>query len=495
MNTISSEAKVGLFVLAGLIILGYMSFKVGQKGFSFEKGYNVQVMFDNVAGLSPDASVQIAGVEVGRVESISLKNGRALVELRINPSVRVERDAQASLKTKGILGEKYIEIKPGTPASGYLRSGDEIGRVERQADIDRLLNQMALIADDIKAVTGSLSSVLGSKQGERSLGDIVENTRELTENMNRVVAENQASLRILIENTRQLTENLNRMVATNDPKINETIDNLRAATAAMEKTFASLQSVSQSLESGEGTMGQLIKDKTMATKLNQAVASLQEVTDKINQGKGTIGKLVNDDETVKNLNEGLAGINRYINKAEEFRTHLSYRGEYLFRSNDAKHVLDVRIQPKEDKFYLLGVVSDPRGKRTVKDYTTGTPPATTTVEEYDRSSLLFNAQIGKRFRNVVFRGGIIESTGGFAVDYLTLNDKLKLSFEAFDFAADHRPHFTGRAEYQILKHLYLTGGWDDFASKEGNSSPFAGFAIRFEDEDLKYLLTSTPIPK
>lgn len=145
------------------------------------------------------------------------------------------------------------------------------------------------------------------------------------------------------------------------------------------------------------------------------------------------------------------------------------------------------------KFYVLGIVTDPRGKRTVRD--TIVDGKTTRTEEYDKDAFLFNAQIGKRFNDVVLRGGLLESTGVVGVDYLALNDKLKLSFEAFDFTSDRKTHLKAGAEYRLFKHLYLTGGWDDFISDKGDSSPFAGFSIRFEDDDLKYLLTTTPIPK
>ena len=113
MFTISSEAKVGLFVLVGFLILGYMSVQVGKGGLSLKKGYSVDVVFDSAAGLGRDASVQIAGVEVGRVESIKLKDGKALVTLRITPDVKLEKDVTATIKTHGVLGDKYVEIIPG----------------------------------------------------------------------------------------------------------------------------------------------------------------------------------------------------------------------------------------------------------------------------------------------------------------------------------------------------------------------------------------------
>ncbi|MDO9514836.1 MAG: MlaD family protein, partial [Syntrophales bacterium] len=138
MSGISTEAKVGLFVLVALIILGYMSFRVGEQGFGMKKGYLVNVLFDNATGLGKDASVQIAGVEVGRVEDISLKNGKALVRLRILPDVMLEKDAQAKIKAYGILGDKYVDIVPGTPGEGYIAAGGDIVITGQQADIDKL---------------------------------------------------------------------------------------------------------------------------------------------------------------------------------------------------------------------------------------------------------------------------------------------------------------------------------------------------------------------
>jgi len=493
MGSITTEAKVGLFILIGMLLLGYMTMQVGQRGIGVKKGYIVDVVFDNVAGLNKYSSVQIAGVEVGRVEDILLKDGKALVRLRIIPNVTLEKDVSAAIKTRGVLGDKYIEIMPGTRGMAALEPGEQIRNVERQADIDRLLNQIGAIADDIKTVSGTLSNVMGGQAGQESIGGILENMKLLTQNINKLVVSNEATIRSMLLNAQELTTNLNRVVVKNDDKVGEVIDNLRGASREMEKTFASFSQIADEVNRGEGTLGQLMKDKTTITNLNKTLASLQEVSDKINQGKGTLGKLVNDEETVNNLNQSLAGINRYVTKAEQFRTFLGYRGEYLWDKSNFKSYLDVKIQPKQDQFYLLGLMSDPRGRLTVRDYTTG--GGTTRMEEWDKSGLLFNAQIGKRFRNVVLRGGILESTGGFGVDYMALNDRLKLTFEAFDFSSDRNAHLKGYADVQLFKYLYLTGGWDDFISKRGNSSGFVGFSIRFEDDDLKYLLTSTPIPK
>jgi len=476
MSSISMEAKVGLFVLAALIILAYMSFRVGEYGFGLKKGYPVNVVFDNATGLEKDASVQIAGVEVGRVEDISLKDGKALVTLRILPSVELEKDVEAKIKSYGILGDKYVDIVPGTKDGTYITAGGDITRTGQQADIDKLLSELGIIAGDVMKVTSSLKNVLGSAEGEENLKAIVENTRSITENLNRVVTQN-------------------------DEKLNLMITNLGEASAEMRNAFAALNNIVERIDSGEGTIGQLVENRDVFDNLNQTLASIRDITDKINKGEGTIGKLVNDEDTVDNLNASLKsleksmdGIERYVSKSEQFKTFLSYRGEYLFDGGDGKGYFDLTIRPKEDKFYVLGLVADPRGSRTVTDTTVGATP-TTRTETWERDELLFTAQIGKRFKDIALRGGIFESTGGVGIDYFAFDDRLQVTFEAFDFDSDRNAHLKTYAEYRLLKHIYLSAGWDDFISNEGRESPFIGFSIKFEDEDLKYLLGSVPIPK
>ena len=475
MSSISTEAKVGLFVLVALIILGYMSFRVGEQGFGIKKGYPVNVVFDNATGLEKDASVQIAGVEVGRVEDISLKNGKALVRLRILPDVQLEKDAEAKIKAYGILGDKYVDIVPGTPGEEQILADGHIVRTGQQADIDKLLSELGVIAGDVMEVTASLRNTVGGAQGEENL-------------------------RAIIDNTRAITEDLSRIVRQNDAKLNLMVDNLSEASSEMRRAFATLNSIVEKIDGGEGTIGQLVENKEAFDNLNETLASLKDITDKINRGEGSIGKLVNDEDTVDNLNASLKsleksmeGIDRYVSKSEQFKTFLSYRGEYLFDGGDGKGYFDLTIRPKEDKFYVLGLVADPRGSRTVTDSTTG--GITTRTETWDRDELLFTAQIGKRFKDIALRGGIFESTGGIGIDYFALDDRLQFTFEAFNFDSDRNAHLKTYAEYRLLKHIYLSAGWDDFISNEGNESPFVGFAIKFEDEDLKYLLGSVPIPK
>src|SRR3972149_10096965 len=135
---LSSEAKVGLFVLIGIIILAYMSLRLGGIQLGRAEGYTLFVDFDSAAGLDPNAPVRVAGVEVGRVKTITLKDDMAHLELLIQPDVKIGKDFTAVLTTKGLLGEKYLELVPGVPGVPSLKEGEYITRTRSYADMDRL---------------------------------------------------------------------------------------------------------------------------------------------------------------------------------------------------------------------------------------------------------------------------------------------------------------------------------------------------------------------
>ena len=113
MKKFDLELAVGLFIIAGIVCLGYLSIKLGKMEVVGEKGYDVYAIFSNVGGLKDGSSIVIAGVDVGRVKSVTLDNYQARIVLNLPWSVKVQEDAIASIKTKGLIGEKYIEITPG----------------------------------------------------------------------------------------------------------------------------------------------------------------------------------------------------------------------------------------------------------------------------------------------------------------------------------------------------------------------------------------------
>src|SRR5262249_30135263 len=112
MERTKVNLAVGCFVLLGILALGYLSIKLGRVSWFGGGGYDVIADFPSVGGLKAGSSVEIAGVEVGRVESIGLADYQARVVLRLEPSVKLQDDSIASIKTKGLIGEQYIRISP-----------------------------------------------------------------------------------------------------------------------------------------------------------------------------------------------------------------------------------------------------------------------------------------------------------------------------------------------------------------------------------------------
>ena len=139
MRKIDLELIVGLFILVGIIALCYISVKLGKMEWVGGGGYQVTAVFPKLGGLKVGALVEIAGVEVGRVKSLSLDdNYQASVVLDINEDVKLQDDSIASIKTKGLLGEKYVEILPGGEDK-IIGDGGKIQDTEPPIDLEELI--------------------------------------------------------------------------------------------------------------------------------------------------------------------------------------------------------------------------------------------------------------------------------------------------------------------------------------------------------------------
>lgn len=133
---------VGLFVLAGLGAVAYLSFSVGGVSWAGPGGLTLNARFSQIAGLNPRAPVEIAGVRVGRVTAISLdENYLAKVEMELDGSLELPTDTSASIVTAGVLGDRYVQLQVGG-AEEILRDGEEIAFTESAIILERLIGQM-----------------------------------------------------------------------------------------------------------------------------------------------------------------------------------------------------------------------------------------------------------------------------------------------------------------------------------------------------------------
>jgi len=139
MRKFDLELSVGLFIIAGIICLGYLSIRLGGMEIMGEKGYEVYALFSNSGGLKPGSSVAIAGVDVGKVKSIILEDYQARIVMDLPERIKIQDDSIASIKTKGLIGEKYIEISPGG-AEKHILPGGLIRETQPAVDIEQLIS-------------------------------------------------------------------------------------------------------------------------------------------------------------------------------------------------------------------------------------------------------------------------------------------------------------------------------------------------------------------
>ncbi|MGH7279135.1 MAG: outer membrane lipid asymmetry maintenance protein MlaD [Candidatus Rokuibacteriota bacterium] len=140
MERAKINVAVGLFVVLGIVALGYLSINLGRVSVFGAGGYRINVDFPSIGGLKAGSTVEIAGVEIGQVESIGLADYQAHVVLRVRNDVKLQEDSIASIKTKGLIGEKYIRISPGG-SDKVIPPGGRLREVEAPVDFEELLSK------------------------------------------------------------------------------------------------------------------------------------------------------------------------------------------------------------------------------------------------------------------------------------------------------------------------------------------------------------------
>ena len=140
MNRFNAETAVGLFVLAGILCLGWLSVKLGKLEIVGGDTVPVVAEFTSVAGLKEGGSVEIAGVEVGKVASISVNDYKARVLLKIRKGIPLQEDTIASIRTRGLIGDRYVNLAPGA-SDRLIPPGGRIRETEPAVDLEGLLGQ------------------------------------------------------------------------------------------------------------------------------------------------------------------------------------------------------------------------------------------------------------------------------------------------------------------------------------------------------------------
>jgi phospholipid/cholesterol/gamma-HCH transport system substrate-binding protein len=140
MKRVNLETTVGLFLLVGIACLAYLSLRLGKLEIVGDDYVPVLAEFSSVAGLRGGAAVEIAGVEVGKIDSISIRDYKAVVRMSIRKGIGLQEDTIASVRTRGLIGDKYISLSPGA-SDRLIPPGGLIRETESTVDLEGLIGQ------------------------------------------------------------------------------------------------------------------------------------------------------------------------------------------------------------------------------------------------------------------------------------------------------------------------------------------------------------------
>jgi phospholipid/cholesterol/gamma-HCH transport system substrate-binding protein len=270
-----SQLKVGVIVLISTIVLVTLLFLMTSSaglGVLSHK-LTVTTYFENSAGLKTGAAVDLEGVTIGTVKSVTIDNSperkltpvKVVMKLNEKNSSSLKKDSKASLSTVGVLGDTVVDINSQFAAGPPLQDGDELKTTE----------------------TPSLTDVVKASQGT-------------IESLNVILAK----MNVIVDNLQSGKGSVGQLI--NNPDLYNKAD----------KTVDELLTLEKNLNAGRGSIGKLMTDDTMYNRLNDAAGKLESIADSLNSGKGTAGMLLKDDSLYKNLNSTLVHANSIMEQAD-----------------------------------------------------------------------------------------------------------------------------------------------------------------------------------
>jgi len=299
------QVRVGLLILVALVVLSVGVFLVGDTGNVFGERYHLVTLLRSASGLVPGAAVQLAGQTVGQVDEIQFippdrrPAGREAIAiwLAINVEVQeqIREDSRAQVRTQGLLGDRLIDIRPGTSEARVLLPGDTVASAA-SLDYDDLLADGAEAVGDLTDVARHLSDLTrGLLEGRGTLGQLVVDQR-------------------LYDRMVGLAESLDTLVASAAAPEGALMRMLSDDTlyAAIRSAVTSFDTLTRSVVEGEGTLGQLVRSDSLYQELNATVSRADSLLAGLLAGQGSAGRLFSDEELYEELLRTLVELNSML---------------------------------------------------------------------------------------------------------------------------------------------------------------------------------------
>ncbi|MDR2152978.1 MAG: MlaD family protein [Helicobacteraceae bacterium] len=442
------EAKVGLFVIIGIAALIALSTRVAGVANFGRDGYRLIAEVPSATGLELNSAVRVQGVEAGYLEAMQVDRGKVTLTLFIFDEHKISSDSVMVIAQESLLGGNAINILYGD-SDRLLQDGDRIEKYKRHASIEEAV-------DEVKHFMEGLNETF-DEETRASLKDAILSLKTMGEKLGAAGEEFRIAGKTINETL---------------PKIMAQIDDLSAEFRQTGKDInAKLPEILQKFSNLEDNLLALVgESEDNATSLGVTIGSVKNFFDK---GVGT-----------------LENVDDMLGKVDKAELQIDLGHARMFGDRFGESELSVAYLPNPTNYYMIGITAAPIIDRLDKSGKAILPKL-----HSDESENLINAQLGKRYNNWLFRGGLIRDTGGVGVDYFSDDDRLKLSLEAYDFNAVNdirgsNAHLRFTARYLPWKFIALYGGYDNFLNSDADNF-FAGAGVHFIDDDLKYLLLSS----
>jgi len=307
---LSVEKKVGMFFVFGLIILGVL-LEVGEKWNPFEKNVPYKTYLTSITGLKVGDPVRLAGVDVGKITGITILSDKIQIDFEVKPETKIKTDTVAGLRLTNLLGGQFLGLSFGSADAPLMPAGGTVPGKD-VANIDIIVDNLSDVIRDAKSLVINLDK----------------NQREVLQKVSGILDDNRGNLKGAISNINSISEKLDRGDGSLAMLLNDKTLYNDASSA-----IASFKGVAGKIEKGEGTLGMLVNndllykdasalvaDLRIGTKdLNSGMHDIKEIAAKINSGEGTFGKLVYDEVLYTDLRDAstsIKGIAEKINSGQ-----------------------------------------------------------------------------------------------------------------------------------------------------------------------------------
>jgi len=285
MKEKSLEFTVGVFVFIGLALLAYMVVRFGQLNYT-QKMYELTAVFKYTNGVVVGAPVRCAGVEVGKVDQLKFTEGKDFgvdVVMEIKEGTVIRKDVKVVVNALGIMGEKYIEFLPQSVTAPVLKNGDSV-RGEDPVSLTDMMEEGKNIAGKIDNMISGWSD----KKTQENVKDAISNIKKLTDeetqqavkkSLNNIEdmtgSPNKENFAVAVQNFKEFSASANRVSQKLDSLLEKNKDSFEQIGPKAVTLLDSMNRVVQQVERGEGTVGQLIKDKEIGNDLKDFVKDIK----------------------------------------------------------------------------------------------------------------------------------------------------------------------------------------------------------------------------